>query len=314
MLPSTLRALAGPGMRARRSLGFLLLGWRGARLQHDIAEFLDFIIPKVASTGVSTWSSRSSMPDGSVGTQLTGPLNKCVHLPLPPVHEPGIQELINHWHRQASLHALDRPTPWIFLQLPRFVVSEGEIQKTCEPYLLAGLVQLPIFREPGTLGITWHDYAITSYIRHHGPNPTSGHYTTLLGSAPPYLLDDDRVPQKASASELERTSTSTYILVLGDAHMLPARDRCSRFFGSSLEASASAFADAGDRQLSADYEKNAGDLAQQPSGVSGNLDPSPDHGCAPAPAAARQSGGTRPAPTFAATTHTGCTGAQQGHE
>ena len=314
MLPPALRTLAGQGMRARRSLGFLLLGWRGARLQHDIAEFLDFILPKVVSAGVSTWSSRSSLPDGSVGTQLTGPLNKCVHLPLPPVHVPGIQELINHWHRQASLHALDRPTPWIFLQLPRFVVSDGEIQKTREPYLLTGLVQLPVFREPGTLGITWHDYAITSYIRHHGPSPTSGHYTTLLGSAPPYLLDDDRMPQKANTSELETTSVSMYILVLGDARMLLTRDRRSRFLGSSLEASASASGDAGDGQLGANNAKDARDLAQQPSGVSGNLDSPLDHGCASASATARSAGSAHSAPALAAATNAGCIGAQQGHE
>ena len=220
-------------MQARRSLGFLLLGWRGARLQHDIAEFLDFLLPKVVSTGVSTWSSRSSMPDGS-----TGPLNKCVHLPAPPIHAPDIQELINHWHRQASLHALDRLVPWLFMQLPRFDVREGAIWKTSEPYLLTGAVRLPVFREPGTLGITWHDYAITSYIRHHGPTPASGHYTALLYSAPPYLLDDDQVPRKASDRELEDTSVSTYILVLGDASMMSTSTHASQSFGSSLAAPA----------------------------------------------------------------------------
>ena len=136
------------------------------------------------------------------------------------------------------MHALDRPVPWLFMQLPRFDVREGAIWKTSEPYLLTGAVRLPVFREPGTLGITWHDYAITSYIRHHGPTPASGHYTALLYSAPPYLLDDDQVPRKASDRELEDTSVSTYILVLGDASMMSTSTHASQSFGSSLAAPA----------------------------------------------------------------------------
>ena len=94
MLPRTLTVLSGPGMRARRSLGFLLLGWRGARDQHDIAEFIDFLIPKVASSGVSTWSSRADSPSGEAHTRLTGALNRCLSLPDTPVHHPALQELI----------------------------------------------------------------------------------------------------------------------------------------------------------------------------------------------------------------------------
>ncbi|CAE7894335.1 Pol [Symbiodinium microadriaticum] len=58
---------------------------------------------RVAPTGSSTWSSRALTPMG--------------------------EELINCWHQQESLHALDVLPPWFFVQLPRLDQQEALIQR-----------------------------------------------------------------------------------------------------------------------------------------------------------------------------------------
>ena len=295
LLPRMLATLSGPGLRARRSLGFLLLGWRGARRQHDTAEFIDFLIPKVASTGVSTWSSRTISPSGEVRTLLTGTLNKCLGLPATPVHTPELQELINHWHQQESLHALDVTPPWLFVQLPRFAVAAGAVRKTQHPYLLAGTVQIPFFCEPGTLRVAWRVYDIACYIRHHGPTPYSGHYTVLIQDASPYLLDDDRPPASASAAELEDTSVSAYILVLCQRTASAALLAPSTPLGPSCShVGLAPTPHAGDRKLNRYHASDARDLAKQSSRIPGDVAPSCDDGCSYASAAARPVGDSHP--------------------
>ena len=295
LLPRAVAALSGLGMRARRSLGFLLLGWQGAGRQHDIAEFIDFLLPKVAPMG-STWSSRALTPAGEVSTRHTGTLCKCLGLPAPPVHRPDLQELINCWHQQESLHALDVPPPWLFVQLPRFEVISGRVCKTNRPYILAGAVRLPTFSEPGTFQVTWHTYNIACYIRHHGRTPHSGHYTVLVNSRQPYLLDDDRTPAAATAEELEDTSVSAYVLLLCRSIGPETHSASSESFGPSFPcvAAVPSPAYAGDRKLHTSDASYARDLAQQPSGVLGDLASSIDVRHPSAPAEARSARGAHP--------------------
>ena len=304
-LPKALASLTGRGVHAKRAIQFQLLGWRAAHLQHDIAEFIDFFLPRTTAARGHAWCGRTRRREG-VFDQLTGPLNKCLSLPAPPLHRPELQALINRWHLQESLHALCGCPPWVFVQLPRFAVDEqGHITKTAAPYLLTGTLRLPVFREPGSLHVEWRTYRITCYIRHHGRTPALGHYTVLTNSDPPYLLDDAAQPKKATEADLEDTSTSMYVLVLGLTSQLVLAAAPSP--SPDLSAGPGSLrTDAGDGLLSAGYAPYEGDMAEQPSGLSRGLATQGDSGCASTAAATRPIGGAL------ATAHNssagGCTG------
>ena len=88
-LPKALVCLAGRGAHAKRAIQFQLLGWCAAHLQHDVAEFIDFFLPRTTAAGGHAWCSRTQRREG-ICDQLTGPLNKCRSLPAPPLHRPYI--------------------------------------------------------------------------------------------------------------------------------------------------------------------------------------------------------------------------------
>ena len=213
LLPVPLRSLHGQGLRALRSLGFFMLGWREARRQHDVAEFLDHLLPKVLGHTGHEWSSRELLPEGVVH-RLVGPLNQCLTLPAPSFPTPDLQELVNRWHHQETMHALQSSPRWLFLQLPRFAVRSGRVRKNHQPFLMAGELMMPVFSSADSLDVAWCTYRICAYIRHHGTSPRSGHYTVVLSGSSQYLMNDDADPKPVDEQISEDTSVSMYVLVM----------------------------------------------------------------------------------------------------
>ena len=65
---------------ASRALGFCLLGWRRPHSQHDAAEFLDFLLPKLVPCNAQLqWEARFQRP-GGVRRDDGAALNRCLSL------------------------------------------------------------------------------------------------------------------------------------------------------------------------------------------------------------------------------------------
>ena len=123
-LPPQLRRVQGAGVHARRVLGYYMMGWPRAWEQHDVAEFHDFLIPRLIQATGDTWQGRIMTEDGT-RVAHTFSLNRCLPLPLPPSPKLEVQELVNAWHQQDDLCAIVGTPSWLCLQLPRFDVNAG---------------------------------------------------------------------------------------------------------------------------------------------------------------------------------------------
>ena len=214
MLHASIRQLTGDGVRAHGVLRYFLLGWPRAREQHDVVEFLDFFAPRVTNSLSGTWQGRQHLTEDAYIQHEVGPLNKCIPLPRPRRHTPHIQDLIGQWHRQDNRCALTCVSEWVFFQLPRFRCAKGRVRKTHQSYDIPSILQVPVFLDEQSTSVVWHSYCACAVIRHHGPTPSSGHYTVMVGEEPGYILDDDAAPRKAEAADMTETSASMYVLAL----------------------------------------------------------------------------------------------------
>ena len=223
MLHTSIRQLTGDRVRAHGVLQYFLLGWPRAREQHDIVEFLDFFAPRVTNSLSGTWQGRQRLAEDAHLQHEVGPLNKCIPLPRPRRHMPRIQDLIGQWHHQDNRCALTCVSEWVFFQLPRFRCTKGRVRKTHQCYDIPNILQVPVFLDEQSTSVVWHSYYACAVIRHHGPSPSSGHYTVMVGGEPGYILDDDAVPRKAEAADMTETSASMYVLALSSiACSMPA--------------------------------------------------------------------------------------------
>ena len=205
---------------ARHLFGFQLLGWPRPEQQHDVAELIDYLNPKLSMQHVlGQVESRWQTSEG-VSRQFEGPATKCIRLLKPPKHRPAIQTLIQFWFSQDSMYALTKPDPWLFLQLPRFAQTGGRISKGKQTYHCVNHLQMPIFADESALEVSWAKYRVVGYIQHHGTSVHNGHYT-LVQARPSdtsshnlWQLDDAKSPCQVTAQLREALQRNMYILVL----------------------------------------------------------------------------------------------------
>ena len=225
ILPQALQGNTAGSLKARQLLGFRLLGWSRPERQHDVSEFLAFILPKLTA-GLITGrvEARQSLPEGS-SVRTDSSLQQCIILPDMPRHSPELQALLNFWHQQNDMHALTCADPWIFLQLPRFAWSSGRARKTQQPYHIVRLLQVPVFQDGHSLHVRWVPYQVRALIQHHGRSPDAGHYTVVqLGDAQHWLIDDEKDPNALDARMTAHACTNMYVLAL----ICQVSDVCSR--------------------------------------------------------------------------------------
>ena len=196
-------------------LRFQLLGWTQPQRQHDVAELVDFVHPRIATEEFR--EKLESRLDGSRGVecQIEGDGTKCIRLVRPSKHRPDIQTLIRFWHEQDRVYGLTEPVPWLFVQLPRFKVVQGSLRKTQQQYNHADIVQVPIFIDHTSLRVRWQAYSVVGYVRHHGSSVTSGHYTTLrVKGGIWWSTDDAKPPCMLTAEQLALVPRMIYLAVL----------------------------------------------------------------------------------------------------
>ena len=216
---------SGTPHKASRLIGFKLLGWPAPQTQHDVAELIDFLHPRLIPNAMSGhWESRDLSAEG-LTRQAQASVHKCIRLPLDPAApNPEIQESIRMWHQQQQLQGFTMPPAWLFLQLPRFhYEAAGRAVKLQHAYIIPHTLDIPVFCDLESLEVNWVPYTVKAYIQHHGDEPTSGHYTTVVQDrVHHWLLDDEKTPSLLEMHQLEHVSTNMYVIVLVSTHMLSA--------------------------------------------------------------------------------------------
>ncbi|CAE7040662.1 MCAT [Symbiodinium sp. CCMP2592] len=178
-------------------------GWTEAHRQHDIAEFLGFLLGGMAPPlfqGI--WQARSVAEGGRVQCIDQGPCTQLLTLPLPR-GPPGlratvkVQSMIDIWQNgRDRTQGLHLPPRILAVQLLRFNQNEGHVKKTrMEVELGDPWLSMPTFTNEGLERTPVH-YRLSAYIVHHGLTPKCGHYTAALldHSRGIWLCDDNRTP------------------------------------------------------------------------------------------------------------------------
>ena len=206
-------------------MGFKLLGWPAPQNQHDVAELIDFLHHRlIGSTLRGQWESRGLSAEGlALYKQATA--HKCMRLPWDPSNpSPNIQDSITLWHQQVQLQGLSEPSQWLFLQLPRFQHRPGgRVVKLQHAYLIPQTLSIPVFKHLHNLEVDWVNYTVAAYIQHHGPEPTSGHYTTVVRDKErSWLLDDENSRLSSHGPSLTMSApTCTFSYLCTPAMRMP---------------------------------------------------------------------------------------------
>ena len=205
---------------ATRLMGLRLLGWSHPQRQHDVAEIVDFLQPRLLITPFpGSWETRQQTPGDLICTSPVG-AQRCVTLPLNLQHPAfEVQELVNQWCSQSAIHAFNVAPPWIFLQLPRFHYrAPAWPEKQPHAYVLTHCISIPVFKDRHCIDVEWVPYRIIAYIQHHGSTPVSGHYTTVALKQDQYwLIDDDKDPRLMTSAQLNHLSANAYIVLVARA-------------------------------------------------------------------------------------------------
>ena len=114
-------------------LRFSMMGWRDLHMQHDAGGYLSFILPKIGWMACTVqWSCRIQAGNNRRQLVYNAKSNTQLLALDPPegLHHPNLQVLVNDWHQQAQIHALDSEVVHLLVQIPRFqVTEEGVVHK-----------------------------------------------------------------------------------------------------------------------------------------------------------------------------------------
>ena len=209
----------------------ILQGWSRPHRQHDVGAFACHALAKL----------RNDLMFGNWIARLADPISRDLdsgpqHLPITVVIPEGassIQECIQAWHQQHTLHALGVAPPLLVLQLGRFRQrASRHVAKYRGILTLQGVVNMPCYND-AQQGLDVHmvPYKIISGVFHIGATPSSGHYRALLSEAgdeqgfrnlgvPDCILqnafetDDHRVPRQLDPTEHDLVLTNMYLVWL----------------------------------------------------------------------------------------------------
>ena len=159
-------------------LRFQLVGWRQPHVQHDAAEFIQFLMPRLGWLGDGfSWGARIQV-EGQVEEFIhSGNMTILLMVTLDGLCSSDIQQFINQWHAQAHTHALHSTPKHIYIQLPRYrETPTGIVKHTIPVNLNCREIMLPVFTSPLSVEVSWKRYDITTAIIHLGPTQNCGHY------------------------------------------------------------------------------------------------------------------------------------------
>ena len=165
-------------------------GWRQPSRQHDGAEFMQFFLMKQSSAAVHIqvhWQAKEQretlwrcVDGGSSAPLLVVPPADATADESQGLHGYSMQELIDHWHMQETLHASVSTPQLLALQIGRFDFNQQDVCAIKRRFAVIPnqTVTFPVFGDNDD--VQRSTYVLRSAIVHKGRTPDSGHYFTLL--------------------------------------------------------------------------------------------------------------------------------------
>ena len=203
--------------------------WPSPRRQHDIAEFLSYLRPKLNATLITgRWGTAGStaphralevVDDGCTWPLLLAARPASAPDDPTPYQECSLQDLISCWHDQAEPRALLSPPQFCAIQVGRFDnTTEGVCIKTDFQLSLESAVHIPAFHA-NLQDVSFVKYEVRACAVHLGSTPTSGHYRSVLMQSDGVLkrslyTDDNATALKVKSSELVGIQRNAYIVFL----------------------------------------------------------------------------------------------------
>ena len=197
----------------------LLRGWREPGRQHDIAEFMAYLLEcSQVPFGRRQWQAR--LQEGIlIRTRDAGLLNTPIPITMPDRHDQNVafQDCVAQFFRgQETLCALTSEVPLLCFQLKRYQRTEsGQISKNrSKVWFTEHQVEIPIWEDDGTMRLRLVAYTIKAIAYHIGNTPSAGHYRACLICAGEYYLTDDGVPACAAGdTEIAEVQENSYLFV-----------------------------------------------------------------------------------------------------
>ncbi|CAE7949126.1 unnamed protein product, partial [Symbiodinium sp. KB8] len=182
----------------------MMSGWRQPSRQHDGAEFMQFFLMKQSSAAVHIqvhWQAKEQRENlwrcvdgGSSAPLLVVPPADATADESQGLHGYSMQELIDHWHMQETLHASVSTPQLLALQIGRFDCNQQDVCAIKRRFAVIPnqTVTFPVFGDNDE--VLRSTYVFRSAIVHKGRTPDSGHYFTLLFEDSQIWYADDGVP------------------------------------------------------------------------------------------------------------------------
>ena len=180
-----------------------LQAWSNTHVQHDVAELVTYLLPRLNQPGFQgSWEARRRTDDITRVTDRGTTLAPVI-LALHAGEQLILQTMIDQWHTQASIHALTQPTTIVCLQIQRFIWEAGVMRRDYRSLLgYHCIVHLPIFDGPHATDVHILPYQVVAMQLHYGVQPTKSHYRTAMIGQPRFgkdrvwLSDDGRTPEQ----------------------------------------------------------------------------------------------------------------------
>ena len=191
-------------------------GWQRPTRQHDAAEFLQHLCQRTACAALQGgWEARRH-EEGAyaiLDEQFT-----CPHLRLPMSRPFRIQEAIQQWHRQDSVHAFTAPPELLILQVSRFIQTDRGIRQTRRSFQLQRRINVPHFVDHAGR-IEQAVYHLRGGVLHVGQVVTAGHYQAFYFPGDDQdiwqahmIHDDGQAARSGSDATKQAIQTNCYLL------------------------------------------------------------------------------------------------------
>ena len=189
-----------------------LLGtWAQPEAQHDVAEFMSYVLQATPIDGMAgMWSAFQGDRHTDESDLST------TALPLVVFRMRHVQQCIDSWHVDGETRRYLLITPKLLvIQLLRFRLVSGRIRKLTSKVDIPVRLTLPALMDvrPSTIS-----YRVSAGIFHLGGTPSSGHYRSFVrhldpsGSLSCIVTDDNRRPEVTTPQIDELIKSNAYLL------------------------------------------------------------------------------------------------------